>query len=424
MDFRLPFHRRSFLHGAGAALGTIVSWTRLLASPGRLGESASVPSRPVKIRGFGETGNVYKELGVSTVINGQGTMTMLGGSLMPLEVEQVMAVAARSFVDIPDLEVAAGKRIAQLLKLPEGYTGLVTSGAAGAMTCGYAGILTGDNDELIQRVPDLTGMKSEVIIQKAHRYGFDHAIRATGVKLIEVETIEDLKRAVSPRTAMMHFTNLKNAEGQIKVEEWVRLAREYHLPCFNDAAADTPPVSHLWDYVKMGYDMVAFSGGKAMRGPQCAGLLLGREEMIRYAMLNNSPFEDTVGRGQKVGKEEIVGMVKALELYLNQDHQALSAMWQRRLDTINSRVAKLSGVDTRFYLPEIANHVPTMQVHWDPGKIRLTPEQAHEVLKNSNPSIRLGTTDNGLEITSFMLQPGEDVIIAEALVKMFRDHRA
>ena len=143
------------------------------------------------------------------------------------------------------------------------------------MTCGYAGVLTGDNDELIQCVPDLTGMKSEVIIQKSHRYGFDHAIRATGVKLIEIETTDDLKKAVSPRTAMMHFTNFLNSAGQIKVDEWARLAREYHLPCFNDASADTPPVSHLWDYVNMGYDMVTFSGGKAIRGPQCAGLLLG-----------------------------------------------------------------------------------------------------------------------------------------------------
>ena len=423
MDFKVPFHRRSFLHGAGVVFGTIVSWTRLLASPGRHSDTAFVPVQPVKIRGFGETGDAYKELGVTTVINGQGTMTMLGGSLIPPEVEQVMAEAARRFVYIPDLEVAAGKRIAQLLKLPEGYTGLVTSGAAGAMTCGYAGVLTGDNDELIRRLPDLTGMKSEVIIQKAHRYGFDHAIRATGVKLIEIETIEDLKKAISPRTAMMHFANFRNSEGQIKLDEWVRLAREYHLPCFNDAAADTPPVSHLWDYVKMGYDMVAFSGGKAMRGPQCAGLLLGREEMIRCAMLNNSPFEDTVGRGQKIGKEEIVGMVKALELYLNQDHEALSAMWQRRLDSINAQLNKFPGVGTSYYVPEIANHVPTMQVRWDAMKIRLTPEQAHEELKNSNPSIILGTTDNGLEITSFMLQPGEDVMIAEALVKLFRKHR-
>lgn len=424
MEIKRKWSRRSFLGGAGVLAGAALSGKRLMAAGQGKGIAAFAFGQKEKITGLGETGNVYKELGVTTVINGQGTMTMLGGSLIPPEVEQVMADAARHYVSIPDLEVAAGKRIAQLLKLPKGNSALVTSGAAGAMTCGYAGVLTGDNKELIERLPDLTGMKSEVIIQKSHRYAFDHQIRGTGVKLVEVETRDDVHQAASPRTAMMHFTNYLNAAGKIKVDEWVKLSMEHHLPCFNDAAADTPPVSHLWDYVNMGYDLVAFSGGKALRGPQCAGLLLGREDLIHYALLNNSPYEDTIGRGQKVGKEEIVGMVKALEMFLNTDHEALTQEWWRRLDTISHQVTKVPGVSTAYYVPDIANHVPTMEINWDPRKISLAPHQALAALKGSDPSIVLGASRTGLEMNSFMLQPGEDKVIAGALVKLFRAHPA
>ena len=172
-------------------------------------------------------------------------MTVLGGSLARPEVEAVMALAGQHFCSIPDLEVAAGNRIAQMLKLPDGYTALVTAGAAAAMQAGLAGILTGDNPKFIQQLPDLTGMKSEVIIQKTHRNGFDHQLRATGVKLVEIESVDDLRKAVNPQTAMLHFSNFANAAGQIKVDEWVKLGKELNIPTFIDAAADTPPVSHL-----------------------------------------------------------------------------------------------------------------------------------------------------------------------------------
>ncbi len=311
-----------------------------------------------------------------------------------------------------------------MLKLPEGYTALVTSGAAGALQSGLAGILTGDNPEFIKQLPDLTGMKSEVIIQKSHRYPFDHQLRATGVKLVEIETRDDLRQAVNSRTAMMHFTNFANADGQIKVDEWVKLAKQYKIPCFNDAAADTPPVSHLWDYANMGYDLIAFSGGKAIRGPQCAGLLLGRKDLVGYALLNNSPYEDTLGRGQKVGKEEIVGMVKALELYLNEDHDALAKEWARRLEAVSKQITGVPGVSTSMFEPDIANHVPTMRITWDNKRIPLTSREAFQILASSKPSIVLGDTETGLEMTSFMLKPGEEKIIAERLAAMFRTHRA
>jgi uncharacterized pyridoxal phosphate-dependent enzyme len=411
MGFRR--NRRTFIGSLGAAVAWAMGGRRIMASPSL---------HTTKLSGFGESGNVYDELGVTTVINGEGTMTVLGGSLPRPEVEAVMALAGQHFVSIPDLEVAAGKRIAEMLKLPEGYAALVTSGAAGAMQSGLAGILTGNNEQYIRQLPDLSGLKSEVIIQKSHRNPFDHQLRGTGAKLVEIETSDDLRNAINQKTAMMHFSNFANADGKIRVEEWIRLAKQYKIPAMIDAAADTPPVSHLWDYANMGYDLITFSGGKAMRGPQCAGLLIGRADLVGYALLNNSPHEDTLGRGQKVGKEEIIGMVKAVELYLNEDQDALTREWQKRLDMISKEVVKVQGVSTEFFLPDVANHVPTMRITWDSRRISVAPQDLTEALRKARPSIAVGRTENGLEVNSFMLQPGEDQIIAERLTQLLRAH--
>jgi uncharacterized pyridoxal phosphate-dependent enzyme len=415
MRLGMAWNRRSFLGTLGMIAGSMMTTKKLFAA-----------KASAKVSGFGQSGNPYEELGVPTVINCEGTMTMLGGSILRPELEAVMAQAGRHFVSMPELEVAAGKRIAEMLKLPDGYTALVTSGAAAAIQSGLAGILTGDNETFIKQLPDLTGLKSEVIIQKSHRNPFDHQLRTTGVKLIEIETRDQLRQAIGPRTAMMHFTNFANAAGQIKVDEWAKLAKEYKLPCMNDAAADTPPVSHLWDYANMGYDLVTFSGGKAMRGPQCAGLLLGRKDLVAYALLNNSPHEDTLGRSSKVGKEEIIGMVKALELYLNEDHDALAKEWQGRLDSISRQIVRVPGVNTVFFVPDIANHVPHMQITWDAAKISLTPTQAAQRLRESSPTIVIGVGEEkpGLSMNSFMLQPGEDKIVADQLVRILREHSA
>jgi len=412
------WNRRGFLGTAAAMVASVFASGKLSAT---LSKSAATPT----VTGFGETGNPYDELGVTTVINCEGTMTMLGGSILRPELEAVMAMAGRHFVSIPDLEVAAGKRIAEMLKLPDGYAALVTSGAAAAMQSGLAGILTGDNEALIRQIPDLTGMKSEVIIQKSHRNPFDHQLRNTGIKLVEIETREQLRQAVSDRTAMMHFSNFANASGQIKVDEWVKLAKQYNVRCMNDAAADTPPVSHLWDYANMGYDLITFSGGKAMRGPQCAGLLVGRKELVACALLNNSPHEDTLGRSQKVGKEEIIGMVKAIELYLKEDHDGLTREWQDRLERISRELIKIPGVSTSFFMPDIANHVPHMNISWD-SRISAQPQQVSQLLRNSKQAIVIGGGEGrpGLTMCSFMLQPGEDKIVAEQLSRVLREHSA
>ena len=419
------WNRRSFLGSLGVLASFALGATKLFAGP---------PSREAqrtwngKLTGLGQTGNVYEELGVTTVINGEGTMTMLGGSLIRPEVEAVMSLAAQHFVSIPALEIAAGKRISEMLKLPEGYTASVTSGAAAAIQAGYAGILTGANEAFIKQLPDLTGLKSEVIIQKSHRNPFDHQVRGTGVKLIEIETRDDLHRAINSRTAALHFTNFANAQGQIKVDEWVKIAKEVQLPTLIDAAADTPPVSHLWDYANMGYDLITFSGGKAIRGPQCAGILIGRQDLVNYAMLNNSPNEDTLGRLAKVGKEEIVGMVKALELYLEEDQDELTQEWWNRLDVVSKAVTQVPGVTVERYVPDIANHVPHIQIKLDPNYIKATSHQITQQLRAGTPSIVLSSGERGedyvITMNSFMLQPGEDKIIAEQLTRVLRTHAA
>ncbi len=420
MQLSSKWNRRGFLGGVGVIAGSLLAPRKLFS----LNRQSGAPS--ARVSGFGQTGNPFEELGLTTVINCVGTMTVLGGSLPHPELEAVMSMAGRHFVSINDLEVAAGHRIAEMLKLPDGYTALVTSGAAAAIQSGLAGILTGGNETFIRQLPDLTGMKSEVIIQKSHRNPFDHQLRSTGIKLIEIETVDQLHAAVNDRTAMMHFSNFANASGQIKIEEWIKFAKQYNIPCMNDAAADTPPVSHLWDYANMGFDLVTFSGGKAIRGPQCAGMLIGRKDLVANALANNCPNEDTLGRSQKVGKEEIVGMVKALELFLAEDHDALTKEWQGRLELISSEITKVPGVSTSYFLPDMANHVPHMSIVWDPAHISLTAEQASKLLRKSKPSIAIGAGEGrpGLAMNSFMLQPGEDKIVARQLSGLLREHAA
>ena len=413
-------NRRGFLGGLGFLAASLFGGQRLWGARGATSNKQEAWTG--KITGLGETGNVYEELGLTTVINGQGTETVLGGSLIRPEVKAVMDLAAQHFVVIMDLEAAAGRRIAEMLKLPQGYGAIITSGAASAIQNGYAGILTGSNATNIKQIPDLTGMKSEVIIQRAHRSGWDHQIRTTGAKLVEVETVEDVHKAISERTAAMHFLNLSDPDGQIKRADWVKLAHAANLPAFLDAAADIPPKSRLSDYANMGFDLIAFSGGKAIKGPQCTGLLIGRQEMVHNALLNMSPNEDTIGRPTKVGKEEIVGVLKALELYLAEDQEALDKEQWRQLDTVATKVSKIPGVKVTRDVPEIANHFPALQIHLDPARFSATPHEITEQLARMKPSIVLTEGSSTIEMTAIDLQTGEDKIIADALASALMAH--
>jgi uncharacterized pyridoxal phosphate-dependent enzyme len=356
----------------------------------------------------------FAELGVRTFINAAGTFTALSASLMPPEVTQAWTYASKRYVAIDELQTKAGARIASLVGAE---AAMVTSGAAGALTCGAAACLTGTNQEAVRQLPDLTGLKSEVIIQKKHRFGYDHAVRATGVRLIEVETADDLERAVNPKTAMMLFLNLADPVGRIHAEEFVALGKKHGVPTFTDCAADVPPAANLSKYVKMGFDLVAFSGGKGLRGPQSAGLLLGRKDLIEAARLNTSPNGDTIGRGMKVNKEEILAMLAAVEWYLKKDHEAEWREWQRRARVITDSVRGIPSLQSEVFVPEIANHVPHLKLWWDEAKIKASPVEVMKRLREGQPSIEVNpmTDAKQLVIGVWMLEPGDAEIVARRL---------
>jgi uncharacterized pyridoxal phosphate-dependent enzyme len=354
----------------------------------------------------------YKELGVRTFINAAGTFTALTGSLMREEVVQAIQYASLRYVDLDKIQDAVGARLAQLLRC-EAAT--VTSGAASAMTLGTAGILTGMDEEKAVQLPDVTGMKSEVIIQKSHDVGYTHAIRNTGVRMVYVETRDELLRAINEQTAMLLFINFANNEGAVKDEEFVEIGRKYGIPTFNDCAADVPPVENLWKYTEMGFDLVCFSGGKGLRGPQSAGLLLGRKDLIAAARIHAAPRGNTVGRGMKVNKEEVVGMLVAVEAYLANDHAAEWALWERQTRLIGDAAEGVPGVTSRHYVPEIANHVPSLEITWDESRVRISAPDVREALRTGHPSIEVKGEEDTVNITTWMMRPGEERVVAERL---------
>lgn len=367
----------------------------------------------------------FKELNVRPFINAAGTFTALTASLMLPEVVEAVNYASKTFVSLNELHDAASKRIAELIGCE---AVMITSGAAAALTVGTAACVAGKNPDWIRRIPDLagTGMKSEVIIQKSHRYGYDHAVRNCGVKMIEVETAEELEKAVNEKTAMMLFFNDADPRGKIKVEEFVALGKKHKIPTFNDAAADAPPTENLSKYTKMGFDLVTFSGGKGLRGPQSAGLLLGRKDLIEAARMNCSPNGDTIGRGLKVNKEEMLGMMVAVEMYLKRDAEAEWKEWERRAKLITDSVAKVPAVKTEIYVPPIANHVPTVRLTWEKAALPLIADDARKQLRESKPSIEIapGSSPAKAEIQEigisiWQMQPGEAEIVAKRLRDVF-----
>jgi len=277
--------------------------------------TASAAAAPGSAKGV----DYYEKLGLVPFINAAGTYTILSASIMPDEVQAAISLAAKKPVHLLELHEAAGNYLAKKLRCGGA---LVTSGASAGLTLGTAACITLGNKDAIVNIPtDMNGLKNEVIVQKAHRYEYDHAMRNCGAKVVEVETLDQYQNAFTDKTVMTNFFNA--ADAPIGREDWIRIAHQHKVPCFNDAAADVPPISNLWNYTQMGFDLVAFSGGKGMRGPQCTGLLLGRKDLIDSARLNNSPNSNAVGRGLKVAKEDVIGMVAAVDWFLSQDDAAM-----------------------------------------------------------------------------------------------------
>lgn len=368
----------------------------------------------------------YDKLGVRKIVNAAGTYTILTASIMPPEVQRAVAQAAQHPVRLLELQTKAGEYLAERLQCE---AALVTAGASSALTLGTAAAIGVMNDSPIQAVPaNVPGLKkNEVLIQKAHRYSYDHAIENCGARFVEVESLDDYRNAFSDRTAMAHFFNAAEG-GQINREDWVRVAREHKVPTFNDAAADVPPISNLWAYSKLGFDMVTFSGGKGIRGPQNAGLLLGRKDLIAAAAATNNPFDEGVGRGMKVAKEQIIGMVAAVDWLLSQSDESMQSEFQRRADRISSELKSIPTLQSRTVVPPVANHVPHLLLTYDQQRVAIAPIEVAKQLRQGNPSIELNPStgrrkgsaglpsdENTIVVGVWMLQPGEEVVVAHRL---------
>ena len=361
----------------------------------------------------------FGELGIRPFINAAGTFTTLTASLMPPEVMAAMDAASKKFVHLIQLQDTVGARIASMIGAE---AAMVTSGAASGLSCGTAACITGLDQKSIVQIPDLTGLKNEVIVQKKHRYGYDHAVRTCGVKLVEVETPEELERARGPRTAMMLFANFLEPEGRIKVAEFVSLGKKLGVPTFNDCSADVTPYDRISQFAKSGFDLVTVSGGKGICGPQSAGILFGRKDLIEAAKLNTSPYSDSIARGMKVNKEEMIGMLVALELFLKRDWASDLKEYERRAKEIADAVSSLPGVTTDVQTPEIANHVPHLHIRWDRSKLKISPVDVKQKLVDEEPSIEANpaTNEEELVIGVWMLQPGESRIVAKRVREILK----
>jgi len=384
---------------------------------------ASAVAGTVSTHAEGE--DYYDKLGVTKIINAAGTYTMFTASIMPPSVQAAVAKAAKHPVRLGELQKKAGEYLATKLKC-EGA--LVSAGAASALTLGTAACMTVGNRKSPDLLPtDVSTLKNEVIVQKAHRYGYDHAMKNCGVRIVEVETLEDYERAFTDRTVMTNFFNAAE-EGQIGREEWIRVAHKHGVPCFNDAAADVPPISNLWNYTQMGFDLVTFSGGKGIRGPQNAGLLLGRKDLIEAAAWNNNPFDETVGRGMKVAKEQIIGMVAAVDWFLSQTDEGMDTEFRRRANRIAAELKNIPTLTHEIHVPPVANHIPHLVLRYDQSRVKKSPREVAEILRTGSPAIELnpstgrksGTTglpsdENTIVVGVWMLEPGEDLIVGRRL---------
>ena len=395
------------------------SWTRnALAATGLMGAAPAVAkTEAVAVEDY------YAKLGVTKIINAAGTYTALTSSIMPPSVQAAVAEAAKHPVRLAELQRKAGEYIAGRLKCE---AALVSAGAASALTLGTAACMTVGNQKSVSLLPlETSTLKNEVIVQKTHRYGYDHAIKNCGIRFVEVETLTDYEKAFTDRTVMCHFFNAAE-EGKISHQDWVAVAHRHGVPCFNDAAADMPPISNLWKYTQMGFDLVTFSGGKGIRGPQNAGLLLGRKDLIEAAGWSNSPHDETVGRGMKVAKEQIIGMVAAVDWLLAQSDDGMQKEFHRRAERVAAALKGIPGVRHEIFVPPLANAVPHLLIHYDQAKVR--PLEVAEQMRKGTPAIELNPStgrksgsaglpnaEDAIVVGVWMLQPGEDAIVGRRL---------
>ncbi len=364
------------------------------------------------------TGNIYQSIGVRPVVNCKGTFTIISGSQTLPEVKRAMDEASRHYVHLDELMAAVGKRLAELTGAE---WGMVTAGCAAALTHSTSACIAGADPEKMQRLPILTGMKSEVIAPKYSRNEYDHAIRMLGVKMVEVSNKEELAAAINPKTAMIMILAGTGDEGPLGTEVICQIAKPRGVPVIVDAAAEILTIPNV--HLKRGADLVAYSGGKCIRGPQCAGVLLGRKDLIQAAWINSAPHH-AFGRSLKVGKEEIMGMLAAVEAWTKRDHEAEWKMWEGRLNYIAAAVTKVDGVTTQITMPRgLSNRAPQLQIRWDGAKLGITGQELEKTLAETEPRLILagarGSRQTGMAssagIMPYMMMPGDEKIAAERI---------
>src|SRR6516164_834099 len=419
MPFALESNRRGFM--------------KMLAASPLLAQIAARQfyEKSASAIGLDPRGNVYSRLGVKTVINCRGTWTYLSGSLQFPEVLDAEAEAGRYFVNMVDLQRAVGRRLAELTGAE---SGLISSGAAGAMAAATAACIAGNDPQRIWQLPDTTGLKQEVIMVGG-RSAFDSAIRLSGAKLVLVEKPDDIVNAISADTAMIYTTDLGD-----KLEREASMAREHNIPLLLDDAAGIPPIENIKLYAKMKLDLYTFSGGKGLRGPQCSGVLLGRRDLIEAALRNSCPYEGAVCRPMKVGKEEVIGCLTAIETWLNTDAKKLYDEWNGRVERIAKLVNTVPGVQTEIYIPDDGNRYPTLRVSWDQDAWGFAIKDCVSALRDGDPVIEVLGIDNPslvsavhegiekpkpnpkelkkhnhIELVSMTIQPGEEMLVGDRL---------
>jgi uncharacterized pyridoxal phosphate-dependent enzyme len=379
--------------------------------------------------------NIYSRIGVRSFINGRGTWTYLSGSLELPEVRAAKQAAAQHFVDIFELQHAASRRLSEL---SGAEAGMVTSGAAGAMASATAACMAGTDPAKIWQLPDTTGLKHEVIMHGG-RSAFDNAIRLAGAKLVLARTDDEVRGAINEKTAMIYTTSLGS-----RLEKIIAIAKDTKVPILLDDAAGIPPIENLKLYAKMGADLYCFSGGKGLAGPQCSGVLLGRKDLIEAAMANTSPWEGAVCRAMKVGKEEVMGCLAAIEAWMKMDLGALNRQWNERAVRIQKMVDTVPGIKTEIQIPEEGNRYPTLVVTWDEAAWGFTVADCDKKLREGEPRIEVLTSSNPslvpavhegyenpksvkeadrIEIVSMTLQPGEDLIVGKRLREILSQAR-
>ena len=366
--------------------------------------------------------DLFDELGVTRVINAGVTMTFLSGSLMMPEVMEAINSTSHDFANMYELQDKVGAKMAEMLQVE---AAMVTSGAACALLLGTAACITGKDAEKIKIIPNWPGARPEVIMQKSHRYLFDQAITTCGAKIIEIEGPDEMDKAFNNNTVMALFFNAAD-NSSVSREDFVALCKKHNIPSFIDAAADVPPVENLFKYQKMGFDMVTFSGGKMIRGPQSAGLLFGRKDLIEAAKLNHSPHEAPIGRPMKVNKEEIFGMYAALKSYLERDHKKEWNDWLSRIERIRKKAEQVKSVKGETYVnPGPANAFPSLYLTWDQEVVKMTANDVQSALQKGTPSIvaNVGNKDGNkvLNVGVVLLRPDQVDVVANQ-VKEILEH--